>query len=131
MSRYLIAQLFSLSCLALLLPGCASMHGTTETGIKHVVFCWLKQPGDEQLQDKLLQASRELSTIPGVIDISAGRAVPSDRPIVDDSFDIGIVMSFSSHTAMQEYLVHPEHIRRVQEVILPLCQRIQVYDIAI
>ncbi len=118
----------SLLLLLLTFTGCASI--SKETGIKHVVYCWLKEPDNVENIHRVIDASKELSTIPGIIDIVAGTALPSDREIVDDTFDVGLVMTFENVDTMKSYLSHEDHIRRVNLVFQPLCQRILVYDIA-
>jgi len=49
---------------------------------------------------------------------------------VDDSFDLGIVMTFDSAPEMRAYLVHPRHKAFVQNHIEGRVQRLLVYDIA-
>jgi hypothetical protein len=57
-----------------------------------------------------------------------GKSIPSDRKIVDDSFDVGLYMIFSSQDDMKRYLMHPEHIKTVKTILKPLASKIQVYD---
>ena len=101
-----------------------------DTGIKHIVFCWLYDPGRAEDVERVIRTSRELGAIPGVVDIQAGKALPSDRSIVDDSFDVGVTMTFKNTADMNNYLAHDEHTSRVNQVLRPLCRRILVYDIA-
>jgi hypothetical protein len=63
--------------------------------------------------------------------LSVGPAVPSERPIVDDSFDVGLVMRFNSKADMDAYEKHPVHVNAVKEVqtLMPLAKRLLVYDI--
>lgn len=110
-------------------PAWAETANTEPGFIDHIVFCWLKEPGNRAHQDRLIEVSQELLAIPGVLAIRAGTSVPSDRSIVDDSFDVGIVMRFASVADMQAYLVHPKHRQAVVEVIKPLTERILVFDI--
>lgn len=97
--------------------------------MQHVVLCWLKHPGDQAARRKIIDLSRSFAAIPGVIGVRAGTAVPSQRAIVDDSFDVGIVFTFADRQAMQAYLEHPTHKQAVRDVIAPLTDRIVVYDI--
>lgn len=103
---------------------------TYGSGVKHIVFCWLHEPGQPEQIEQVIKTSKELKIIPGVIDIQAGKAINSERPIVDDSFDVGLVMTFKNTVDMKNYLNHEEHVSRVNRVLRPLCQRILVYDIA-
>ena len=114
----------------ILLPGCISFTDKPDTGIKHIVLCWLAAPGNSTYRDQVIRTSKELATIPGIIDMSVGTAVPSDRKIIDDSFDVGIVMTFNNIEEMNAYINHEEHMKRVREVLGPSCQRILVYDFA-
>src|SRR5688572_3333796 len=102
-----------------------SRHGP---GVSHVVLMWLKKPGDAAAVDKIIQTSREFRQIPGVIDIKAGRPIPSTRPVVDSSYDVGLVMTFQDEAALQAYETHPQHVKGVKEVLRPLAAKIQVYD---
>lgn len=98
-------------------------------GIKHIVFCWLQQPSREN-RARVIETSKELAVLPGIEDIAVGEALPGNRDIVDDSFDVGVSMTFRNRRAMENYLSHPGHVRRVREVLQPMCGKILVYDIA-
>lgn len=97
-------------------------------GVVHTVFLWLQQPGDEQHRRRLLSATNQLRTIPGVREIRFGEMIESDRAIVDDSFDVGIYFYFDDVGAMNAYLVHPLHKTVVEREIKPLVRRIVVHD---
>ena len=97
-------------------------------GIVHVVLCWLKEPGNAAQRERMLAASAELRSIPGVLELDTGAVVPSERRIVDDSFDIGVAMKFAGMDTLNAYLEHPDHLQRVQETFQPLCARIQAFD---
>jgi hypothetical protein len=97
--------------------------------ITHVVLLWLKSPGDAAAIDRIVSTSREFTKIPGVMSVRVGRALPSTRPVVDSSFDVGLAMTFNDAAALQAYEVHPQHVKAVREVLRPLAARIQVYDI--
>ena len=121
---------------ALLLAALASCAGTPAAPpedqpgrVQHVVLMWLKQPGDEGACAKLISAARSIRSIPGVLAIRAGRALPSERAVVDDSFDVALVMTFADAAALAAYDVHPDHVRVVQELLPELVARIVVYDL--
>ena len=73
------------------LSGCCRIpgEGMIEDRVHHVVFCWLKDPGNEAHRQNIVDTSRSFRSIPGVVQVRAGRVVPSDRKIVDDTFDVG------------------------------------------
>jgi hypothetical protein len=117
--------------LLLTLSGCGGLPGAgvaPEQRIHHVVLCWLKEPGNSAQRQELIEQTRLLKRIPGMRELRVGEVIPSDRAIVDDSFDIGIVMTFDTEAEMNWYLQHPQHRWAVKEHILPLTRKILVYD---
>ncbi len=122
--RYLLALVIVALC------ACQTQTtATTDQTIEHIVFIWLKEPGNTQAQDRIIKASQTLTTIPGMISLKSGRAVPSQRKIVDSSYDVALIFSFTNKAALDAYLAHPEHKKLLQETMLPLVDRIKVYDV--
>jgi hypothetical protein len=63
-----------------------------------------------------------------VLDVQAGKAVASERDIVDDSFDVGILVVVPDERRLGEYLAHPIHQRAKNDVLVPIVEKILVYD---
>jgi hypothetical protein len=99
--------------------------------IQHLVIVWLKDPGNEDHRQAIIDVSLSFRDIPGVLHVSAGRMVPSERSIVDSSFDVGILITLADQAALDAYLPNPLHVTAVQEVIRPLVERYIVYDFVI
>ena len=118
--------LFTISA-ACSVPAVSADPGHKAT-VVHVVLVWLKEPGNPEHRQRIIEISREFETIPGVIDVSVGEVVTSDRPIVDDSFDVGLYLTFSSVEAMNTYLADDRHQQALREVFRPLSERYIVYD---
>src|SRR4051794_13894239 len=117
--------------LALLSLSCQSSPMGARSGhVDHVVLMWLKDPSDPSARQKIIDASESFRQIPGVLDVRHGRPVPSTRPIVDSSFDIGLVITFKDRAALDAYATHPIHAKAAQELIMPTTKQIKVYDIA-
>ena len=116
--------------LGLLFSSCsnAPYSPADDTTVNHVVLLWLKDPGNVQQQQQIIEATRSLEEIPGVIKIRVGKKITSPRPIVDDSFSVGIHMLFADRIAMENYLKHPEHTRTVTQSIMPFVDKIVIYD---
>jgi hypothetical protein len=115
-----------------LAPGClttgqVSCFGKQEI-IQHVVVFWLKDHGNVNDREHLIQTAKELAKLPGVLGVKAGMVLPSERSTVDSSYDVAMVFSFESKQALADYLVHPRHRKAVDEIIKPLVSRILVYD---
>ncbi|MCF7982703.1 MAG: Dabb family protein [Pseudomonadales bacterium] len=96
--------------------------------IHHVVIAWLKQPGDTAAQQALIDGTRTLADIPGVVSVSAGRTFASERSVVDDSFDIALTVVLKDHAALNSYQNHPLHNRVKRDVLKPLVARYIVYN---
>lgn len=115
--------------LCLLGAGCAT---TPDGGIEHAVFIWLKRPGHAEDRAALVRATAELRKSTGLIrSFRHGQAVPSDRPVVDDTFDLALLMRFADRDALLEFERHPDHKRAQREVLQPLARRVVIYDIAL
>ncbi len=116
--------------LSLAFVSCASIAPPAPKGsVDHIVLVWLKRPGDAQDRRKLRDAADDLRSIPGLRFLDHGTALASDRPVVDDSFDVGFVMRFDSAAALQAYETNPLHVQKVNEVLRPLSRKILVHDI--
>ena len=106
--------------------GCASGPVSSGSGrIRHIVIVWLK-PGADRAA--VLDATRELGKIPGVVDYSAGTMLASDRKTVDSSYDLAIILTFDSETSLRAYDQHPIHKRVIEEVVKPNVARFLIYD---
>ena len=51
------------------------------------------------------------------------------RDVVDDSFDLGLVMRFTDEQALADYLVNPIHVAAVEELLLPNAANVVIYDV--
>jgi hypothetical protein len=106
-------------------PGLAA---GTQSRIVHVVLIWLKEHGDSDQRTQLIEATRSFSEIPGVEKIRVGVAIPGQRSIVDDSFDVGLYIVFSSKEALEAYLAHPKHRDAQRSILKPLSKKVIIYD---
>jgi hypothetical protein len=75
-----------------------------------------------------VEGSRALSDIGQIRDLQVGKAIPSERLIVDDSFSFGIYMRFDSVVDMNAYLTDPRHVRFVDTQVKPHLEKLVVYD---
>tara|TARA_A100001388_G_C28409554_1_gene329876 strand:- start:43 stop:453 length:411 start_codon:yes stop_codon:yes gene_type:complete len=128
----------TLFLLSLLFVGCfsASIQFDSENAnqienqkkLNHVVLCWLKEPRNKENIEKIITMTQSFQSIPGVLDAQAGRVVMSDRRIVEDSFDVGILIQIQNEEALKQYLDHPRHQKAKNEILLPLIEKVLVYD---
>ena len=86
---------FSIGCFSTTLNICTNSKKdeiSPEERLHHVVLCWLKEPGNKIDREKIIEVTSKFCEIPCVIHATAGEVVMSDRDIVDDSFDVGILI---------------------------------------
>ena len=102
--------------------------------VRHVVFLWLKaKPGTPAYQKALgdiLQAAEKLKTIPGIVDIHPGYALPStkSRKVAEASYDLAFLFTVQDEESLLAYEDHPTHMAVVKSTLTPLVKKIQVYD---
>ncbi|MDB5295680.1 MAG: uncharacterized protein JWO31_1663 [Phycisphaerales bacterium] len=96
--------------------------------VKHVVVVWLKSPGDKAARQKVLDSAAALRTIPGVLDVAGGECLPSDRAVVDSTYDVALVITLADAAALKAYGPHPTHQKVLAEVLKPAAERYVVYD---
>lgn len=118
---------------AMMLASCTTCpfdDGDDDKGeVSHCVFVWLKRPGNQADRAKLIETARMLQReIPEIDDLTVGQMLPSPRPIVDSSYDVGFVMEFEDKAAMDRYEQHPAHQKAAKEILLPMAKKVQVFD---
>ena len=96
--------------------------------IQHLVLLWQKESQNKEITNKLLNSLENLKIIPQVQELKVGTVITSKRTIVDDSYDIGLIVTFSSEENMQQYIDHPLHKQIVRDDIKPNISKILVYD---
>jgi len=121
-----LASFLSASCTT-----CPFVRKTTAGGkVEHIVLVWLKRPGNAADRAALVATAKKFQAeIKQIQHLSVGAAVPSERPVVDDSFDIGLVMRFASKADMTAYEKHSAHVNAVKQTLMPLAKKLLVYDV--
>ncbi|NQT92164.1 MAG: Dabb family protein [Lentisphaerae bacterium] len=112
----------------IVLAGCVTPGPRDRGTVHHVVLCWLKEPGNPIHRRQIIEASKSFRKIPSVLEVHVGEPIASDRPIVDDSFDVALSVSFATVQGMNEYLAHPLHEKAKTQILLPVVKKILVYD---
>ena len=94
----------------------------------HVVILWTN-PAKERAVEQLLEgAERYLRPIAGIVSFHAGKMVISERPVVDQTYQVALNVTFKDKAAQDRYQVDPLHIEFVQKVLKPLVTKVVVYD---
>jgi len=98
------------------------------TMFSHVVIFWTKTDKPDAAAALLAGAEQYLKPIPGVLSFHIGRMVPSQRPVVEQSYQIALNLVFPDKQAQDDYQVHPLHLEFVEKAFKPNCARCVVYD---
>jgi hypothetical protein len=94
----------------------------------HVVIFWTK-PGLPDATEQLLAGMEQyLRPIPGALSFHAGRMAPSQRPVVDQTYQAALNIVFPDKATQDAYQVHPLHLEFVEKVFKRVCDRVVVYD---
>ena len=94
----------------------------------HIVIFWTK-PEVENSEQRLIDGlNHYLPDIPGVISMHVGKCAPSDRPVVDQSYQIALNITFKNKIVQDEYQVHPQHVEFVEKVFKEVCGKVVIYD---
>ena len=110
--------------LLFLLGGCMP----NEQRLNHVVLVWFNDDVTPMQIEKVKAQSYALKAIGELKYIQAGSAIASERGIVDDSFDLGILMQFENKEAMERYVSDPRHKAFLEEHIKGKVKNLLVYD---
>ncbi|MCB1277575.1 Dabb family protein [Prosthecobacter sp.] len=128
------ATLILAAVTALVLSSCTTCpfgyKNTPKGKVEHIVLVWLKRPGNAADRAALVAAAKRFQAeIKLIQHLSVGAALPSDRDIVDDSFDVGFIMRFANKADMTAYEKHPVHVSTVKQTLMPIAKKVLVYDI--
>ena len=121
----LLLQVTLLACLSM---NTGFVSAEENKKITHVVMVWLKQPGNEQQRAEFIKASEQLNDLAGIVSRHVGVVLPSDRNIVNDTFDVGITVTLENKAALKAYLNNPKHKKILKEKLKPLTNRVVAYD---
>lgn len=94
----------------------------------HVVIFWTKTEVPNAADELLAGIEKLLRPIPGALHFHAGKMVGSPRPVVEQSYQIALNLTFTDKKAQDDYQVHPLHVEFVNTVFKKTCQKVVVYD---
>jgi Stress responsive A/B Barrel Domain len=118
-----------LTCIALsFVPAGAQAVATRSGQVTRVMLFWLKRPGNVDDQNYLRRALRTLRRARGVNDMRVGRSLPVDRPSVEQSFDLGVVMTFRDREALEKFERDQQRKQAIDAMLGPLVRQYTVYN---
>lgn len=95
-----------------------------------MVIFWTDPDQPGAVDELIAGMERYLKPIPGVLHYHVGRMVPSHRPVVDQSYQVGLNLVFPDKSTQDAYQVHPLHVEFVEKVFKKVCRKVTVYDFA-
>ncbi len=118
-----------LTCIALALAPTGAQAVATRSGqVTHVMLFWLKRPGNVDDQNYLLRALRTLRRARGVNDIRVGRPLLLDRSSVEQSFDLGLIMTFRDREAFSKFERDQQREQAIDAMLRSLVRQYTVYN---
>jgi heme-degrading monooxygenase HmoA len=103
-------------------------HAQADQRVSHVIVVWLKEPGNVQMREQFIKASRALEALPGVLSRHVSAVIPSNRPKVDDTFDVAVTVTFENTKAFKNYMQSKKHKQMLKDQLKPLVNRVVVYN---
>ena len=94
----------------------------------HIVVFWTKPGVPNATEDLLAGAAKYFEPIPGVRHFHIGRMAPSQRPVVDQTYQAALNVVFRTRRRRTTTTVHPLHIEFIEKVFKRVCDRVVVYD---
>jgi len=100
----------------------------SEIMFSHVVIFWT-DPAQPKAADELIAgANQYLKPIPGALHYHIGKMARSHRPVVDQTYQVALNLSFPDKNTQDDYQVHPLHVEFIEKVFKRVCQKVVVYD---
>jgi hypothetical protein len=102
-------------------------QASTDGAFVHTVFFWMHEGATEADRQQLWEGLNSLRDVEQIQQLYAGVPAPTDRPVIDSSYDYSLTMIFADQAAQDAYQVHPVHEAFVANYA-HLWDRVVVYD---
>lgn len=94
----------------------------------HIVIFWTDPALPGAADELIAGANRLLKNIPGVLQFHVGKMVLSERPVVEQSYQVALNLIFSNRQAAQAYQTHPQHVEFIERYVKRFVRKLVVYD---
>jgi hypothetical protein len=94
----------------------------------HIVIFWTVPARPEAADEVIAGANKLLKAIPGLTHFHIGKMVGSQRPVVDQTYQVALNTVFTSKQAQDAYQVHPQHLEFIAQCVKPFVKKVLVYD---
>lgn len=94
----------------------------------HVVIFWTDLAQPKAAEELVAGAQKYLAAIPGILHFHVGKMATSDRPVVDQTYQVGLYVQFANKAAQDAYQVHPSHLEFVEKILKPRRRKVVIFD---
>lgn len=98
------------------------------TRFSHIVIFWTDPAKPEAADEVIAGGHKYLKNIPGLVHFHIGKMVGSQRPVVDQTYQVALNTAFTSKQAQDEYQAHPQHLEFIAQYVKPFVKKVLVYD---
>ncbi len=95
----------------------------------HSVYFWLRDDLTDAQRAAFTEGVRSLATIPAVRSGYVGAPAATDRPVIDRSYSVGLVVDLGDLAGHEAYQAHPTHLAFLEQ-FKPFWTKVQIYDFA-
>ena len=96
----------------------------------HIVIFWTDPANPKAADEVIAGAEKYLKPIPGITHFQIGKMAASPREVVDQTYQVGVSVTFTDKKAHDDYQAHPDHLKYVAEYVRPLVKKLVIYDFA-
>ena len=94
----------------------------------HIVIFWTNPEMPKAADQLLAGMDKYLKPIPGILHSHAGKMVPSQRAVVEQTYQVALNLVFPDKQTLDAYQVHSLHLEFVEKVLKPNVAKLQVFD---
>ncbi|MDX1637708.1 MAG: Dabb family protein [Balneolaceae bacterium] len=127
MNILLLLAILPLLSVAALVQQSSGTEQNVEGPFVHTVYFWLENPNSEADHEKLQEGLEMIADIDLIQQGFVGVPAPTDREVIDSSYDFSITFIFEDMESEQAYQTHPTHLKFVEEYS-HLWNKVVVYD---
>lgn len=104
------------------------MAQSQKDGFVHVVYFWLKEPGNDDHRSRFLRSLKSfLAEVDEINYYFVGEPAGTDRGVIDSSYTFSLVTTFDNRKNQDIYQEHASHKRFIAESE-SLWEKVVVYD---
>lgn len=98
-----------------------------DDGFIHHVFFWLKDKGNAQHREQLIDGLKALSVVEEIKNFHIGIPANTNRDVVENSYSVSWLLLFDNPHDQDVYQDHPVHLKFIKECS-HLWSKVVVYD---